>query len=123
MEHETRKAITHEDRQSLVGINKKLKAVESILVLEDYLFREFIERKRSEDCFYDVVFNLRNECEIRSNRALLSPQQRVLQDPGDGRLPGEGTDDPCALQRLHPVRGDDPLPDFGLRGDFEGVRA
>jgi hypothetical protein len=41
MEHEIKKNITNENRESILG-NKRPKAVDSIIVLDDNLFREFI---------------------------------------------------------------------------------
>ena len=41
MEHEIKKNITNENRESILG-NKRPKAVDSMIVVDDNLFREFI---------------------------------------------------------------------------------
>jgi hypothetical protein len=46
--------------------------VESVLSIEDHLFREFVERRQHDGGYYDVVFQLGNGVEIRANRALLA---------------------------------------------------
>ena len=71
MQNETRKLITQEDRESITNTKRK-RFVESVVVLDDCLFREFIEEKRSEDRYYDVVFKLSNQYHAKANRALLA---------------------------------------------------
>ena len=70
MDTEMRKNINCEERESIIG--KRPRAVESLVLLDDIIFREFIERKRNSDEYFDVVFHLRNQYSVRSNRALLS---------------------------------------------------
>lgn len=69
MEEEKRRTVADE-RESVVG--RKFRSVESVVVVEDYLFRDFMERKRNEEGYHDVVFLLKNQAQVRANRALLA---------------------------------------------------
>lgn len=56
-----------------------------MVLLEDHLFREFLDRCNAEPSYEDVTFHLKGEVFLRSNRALLALNSHYFKSLLSGR--------------------------------------
>lgn len=71
MQCEFVRTLTKQEPESILGC-KKGKNQDSVIFLDNYLFREFLETNAIEDQYSDVTFSINEEVFLRSNRALLA---------------------------------------------------
>lgn len=49
-----------------------MKAVEPVVIVSDFIFREYLEKTHNEEQYYDVIFSIKGESFVKANRALLA---------------------------------------------------